>query len=270
MNKLSIISVLGIVTMTLVIVITSVTPVNFQRQTSFDSHLGPNDSGAKTFGSRIRLKDGTSLNWAGYAVETNLSNPQNHAVSDVNGQWVVSAVTCSSANTYSATWVGIDGYADNTVEQTGTEQDCINGNPSYSAWYEFYPKPSHSISLAVNPGDTMSAEVKYIGSNKFTVTLTDITTGDKFSITQKANGLRQSAEWIVEAPSFGGVLPLADFGTIPFSSASATLNGHLGTINDSTWQYEAITMTNSSGKSKATPSPLTSDGTSFNVTWNSN
>lgn len=41
---------------------------------------------------------------------------------------------------YSAFWVGLDGYSSKTVEQIGTEADCKGATPSYYAWYEFYPK----------------------------------------------------------------------------------------------------------------------------------
>lgn len=237
-----------------------------------DPQLNQNDTDAQTFAPRIRLKNGTSLNWAGYAVETNLTNPANSAVSDVKGNWVVPTVSCAGVtiNTYSATWIGIDGYSDNSVEQTGTEQDCINGQPAYYAWYEMYPKPSHRISLSVTPGHTMSAEVVYSGKNKFVITLTDTTTGKLFTTTQSANAQRQSAEWIMEAPWSGGTLPLANFGTQVFSSAGATLNGHPGTISDPAWQNDGITMTTSSGTAKATPSSLSTDGRSFSVNWYSN
>lgn len=220
---------------------------------------------------RIKLKEGSSSNWSGYAVETNLINPQSNAVSDVKGSWAVPSVICSSssANTYSAAWVGIDGDSDNTVEQTGTEQDCANGSPRYYAWYEMYPRASHSIGIAVHPGDVIQAEVRYIGGNNFQLTLVDTTTSKTFSIIQKLNAHRQSAEWIMEAPSSGSTLPLADFGIIPFTSASATLNNITGSIGNGAWQHDEITMTNNSGAPKATPSALSPDGSSFNVTWNS-
>lgn len=217
---------------------------------------------------RIRLKNGTSTNWSGYAVETNLTSPQSDAVSDVKGSWVVPSVTCGSTNTYSSAWVGIDGYSDNSVEQTGTEQDCINGAPSYYAWFEMYPHPSYRVNLAIKPGDTINAEVQYVGRNRFQLTLTDTTSGT-FSTTQKSNAARESAEWIMEAPYSGGVLPLANFGTIAFNNAQATINGTTGSISNSAWQYDAITMANASGAPKATPSSLSSGGSSFNVTWNS-
>ncbi len=216
---------------------------------------------------RIKEKNGQSTNWSGYVVETNLTNPQNNAVSDVKGSWVVPAVNCAgvSGNTYSSAWVGIDGYSDNTVEQLGTEQDCINGSPSYYAWYEMYPKPSFKINLPIKAGDIVNGEVRYLGNNQFQLTL--INGVSKVSITQKSKAQRQSAEWIMEAPWSGGVLPLANFGTINFSNAQATLNNTIGTI--SSWPNDPITMVNASGSSKATPSALSPDGSSFSVTWNS-
>lgn len=221
-------------------------------------------------GPRIRLKEGTSSNWSGYAAETNLANPQSNAVSDVKGSWTIPALTCGSAITYSSAWVGIDGYSDNSVGQLGTEHNCVNGKASYYAWYEMYPKPSFRTNLQVRAGDVMSAEVSYAGNNKFVLTIANLTTGKTFTTSQKAKASRQSAEWVMEAPWSGGVLPLANFGTMQFSNAQATINGHAGAINDSAWQNDPITMTNSSGAPKATPSLLSPDGGAFSVQWNSN
>src|SRR5260370_36349871 len=85
---------------------------------------------------RIRGKNGSSTNWSGYAVETNLATPQSGVVSDVKGQWIVPSVTCNSTATYASLWVGIDGYSSNSVEQTGTDSDCSGGSGVYYAWYE--------------------------------------------------------------------------------------------------------------------------------------
>lgn len=226
---------------------------------------------SRTHGPRIKFKAGTSTNWSGYAVETNLANPQNFAVSDVKGSWTVPSVSCTSTNTYSSAWVGIDGDSDNTVEQTGTEHDCINGQPSYYAWFEMYPKPSFRINMPIAAGNNINAEVKFVGNNRFTLILANTSTGQTFTTTQKLNANRQSAEWIIEAPYSGGVLPLANFGTINFSNANTTLNGHSGSISDSAWQNDPITMVTSGGTTaKAAPSTLSPDGTSFNVTWQHN
>jgi hypothetical protein len=132
-----------------------------------------------------------------------------------------------------------------------------------------YPKWSVNIkSLNINPGDTISAEVKYIGNNKFSLSITDVTTGQTYTTTQKGKAKRQSAEWIVEAPSStGGVLPLANFGSDVFTSCYATVAGATGSVNDVRWQNDAITMVSSGGALKAQPSELSPDGTSFGVTW---
>jgi hypothetical protein len=85
---------------------------------------------------------------------------------------------------------------------------------------------------------------------------------------------RSSAEWIMEAPASGRILPLANFGTITFNNCYAVLNGYNsnqpGSINYTGWQYDAITMVTSSGIPKATPGPLYNNGTSFDVVWNHN
>jgi hypothetical protein len=219
---------------------------------------------------RIHIRDSNSTNWSGYAVVTSLSSPQKGAVSDVQGSWIVPSVDVSvTPNAYSSFWIGIDGYSSNTVEQIGTDSDTSSGTPQYYAWYEMYPKYPVTLNMKVSPGDTMSAEVEYLGSNRFLLTITDVTTGATFSTTQKSGSARRSsAEWIAEAPSSrSGVLPLADFGTVYFSGVQATLNGHAGSLSDTAWQYDAITMTTSSGTIKAQPSSPPSGGTGFSVTW---
>src|SRR5437762_7532386 len=88
-------------------------------------------------GFRPRLpavKKGTSQNWAGYAVESDFAAPAG-VVTFVQGGWKVPAVRCGFlASTYSAVWVGMDGYSSPTIEQIGTGQDCPLGVASYYAW----------------------------------------------------------------------------------------------------------------------------------------
>jgi hypothetical protein len=218
----------------------------------------------------IHIKESTSSNWAGYAVATNLKRPQSGAVSFVGGTWVVPAVDPSvTPKAYSSFWVGIDGYRSGTVEQIGTSSDTSSGTAVYYAWYEMYPKYPVNIAMTISPGDTMHAEVQYVGAGKFQLTLADTTTGQMFSTVQKSGGAkRSSAEWIAEAPSSASrVLPLADFGTVTFTGASATLNGQTGPINNPSWQYDRIDMGTSSGGLKAQTSTLSADGRSFSVTW---
>jgi hypothetical protein len=202
----------------------------------------------------------SSLNWAGYA-------SYNHTFSDVKGTWTQPTADCSATNrsTYSSFWVGLDGYNSNSVEQIGTDADCSHGRASYYAWYEMYPAPSVSIAnFPITPGTAYTAEVKYTGSDSFTLTLTG--GGHSFSTTQTLrNAPRSSAEWIAEAPSLcaGGchITPLTDFGRVDFTGASAD-----AAAIDS-WGYDALTMVTNGGQAKAQPSALSNNGTAFSVSW---
>jgi hypothetical protein len=215
----------------------------------------------------------TSSNWSGYDVTANAG-----AVTSVRGSWTVPSVSGIGSSTSSA-WVGIDGANSSSVEQIGTESDMTDGTPNYYAWYEMYPKASVTISsITINPGDTVSASVNYVktsnGKATFTLTLTD---GSKsYSTTQTiANPSRSSAEWVVEAPSYVNVLPLANFGAVTFTNAQATISGQSGPINNSSnaWSsagasYSAINMDNPvSGALEATTSDLALSGTSFTTTF---
>lgn len=222
----------------------------------------------------VRLVPATlsnSTNWSGYAVNTPAG-----AVSQVAGNWVVPAVS-TSVSGYSSAWVGIDGWSSSTVEQIGTDSDYVNGRAQYYAWYEMYPAGSVNLGLPINPGDTISASVTNTVSSQFVLSITDVTTGGSFATTQTSSqAQRSSAEWIQEAPSsIFGVLPLANFGTIKFSNANATVSGTHGPA-DNTWAGSTlyqINMVTSTGTPKATTSALSDSGSpstsSFSVTWNS-
>lgn len=56
--------------------------------------------------------------------------------SSVSASWTQPTATCSRGDQYAAFWIGIDGYSSSTVEQTGTEADCVGNTAEYYAWYE--------------------------------------------------------------------------------------------------------------------------------------
>jgi hypothetical protein len=236
----------------------------------------------------------TSNNWSGYVAATNLSQPQPNSVIDsvteVSGSWIVPTVTGpSTGSTYSAVWVGIDGWGNSTVEQDGTSENVIDGKPVYYAWWEMYSsgmqQPSQRIfSMTVEPGDTITASVQYITSGayagQFYLSIVDNSRpNDSFSIYASSSqyqsplAQRSSAEWIVEAPTVSGsIAQVADFSPVTFTNASAVINGVTGPINDSNWLFEPINMgyTINGGSTQvlqATTSPLGDSGTSFVVTY---
>jgi hypothetical protein len=215
----------------------------------------------------------TSTNWSGYAVTGSAAS-----VSAVSGSWTVPTVT-GTGTTYSAVWVGIDGFSSSTVEQTGIAADVVNGQAQYYAWYEMYPQGEREISsLAIHPGDKISASVTYsTATGTFTLTITDSSdpTNNTFSTTQSApSAQRSSAEWIVEAPTVNsGQSALANFGSATFSNAQATINNTAGAI--AAWesvaqaQVYSINMTNNSGTLLDNTSALDSTGGGFTVTYGS-
>ena len=201
-----------------------------------------------------KISHSTSTNWSGYAVTGG-------HYTTVTSTWVQPAVTCRGT-AYSSFWVGIDGDTSGTVEQTGTEADCNGSTPVYSAWYEMYPKFPVNYSNPVVPGDHFTATVATNGAGNFTLTLSNTTRGWTQSVAKRLKSAKlASAEVIAEAPSSsGGVLPLANFGTVGFSGS--TVNG--ATLTSSTPGLDPITM-QSGSTVKAQPSGM-SNG-SFSVAW---
>jgi hypothetical protein len=199
--------------------------------------------------------DSSSSNWAGYSV----TGSGGHR--SIGATWVQPAAACSSTDTWSSFWVGIDGDGSPTVEQIGTTANCRSGVATYSAWYELYPKQAVVLRLTIRAGDTIAASVTTGDGRTFSLTLTDQTTHKSKSVTRKARGARgTSAEAIVEAPSNGGPpLPLTSFGTIGFDDVWVD-GSALGTLAP-----DSITMRDHDVV-KATPSSLSSP-TSFTVTW---
>lgn len=147
-----------------------------------------------------------SSNWSGYAI----TGGPYHAIT---GSWVVPTVSRTFRSTYSSAWIGIDGFNNQSLIQTGTEQDFVRGHARYSAWWEILPAASTTIPMAVGPGDLMSASIQYQGSGNWLISIRDVTRDESFSTVQAYNGPLTSAEWILEAPKVGGrVAPLAHYG----------------------------------------------------------
>jgi hypothetical protein len=200
-----------------------------------------------------RISNSTSTNWSGYAVTGN-------RFTSVSASWTEPTVKCSGT-AYSSFWVGLDGDTSGTVEQTGTDADCSGSTPQYYAWYEMYPKFPVNLNGTVRPGDKLSASVTTNGSGSFTLKITDATQGWTNTTTARLKSAKlASAEVIAEAPSSsGGVLPLANFGTVSFSGATAN-----GTLFNNLPNLDPITMASGSTV-KAQPSSMSSG--SFSVTW---
>jgi hypothetical protein len=222
----------------------------------------------------------TSSNWSGYAVHRS-----GVSFRKVAATWREPSAACRPGSpTYSAIWVGLGGFSlsSGALEQIGTEVDCNNsGSVVSSSWYELVPSPSIPVHLKPKPGDTMQASVSVTG-HRVTLRLTDRTQHKSFAKTVSVSKVDvSSAEWIVEAPSQCTnvdcrTLPLADLGSVPFSSASATTSaGRTGSISSRRWTATKITLTpggrrfvsTSAPAAAATPSGLQKAGAAFSVAF---
>jgi hypothetical protein len=243
---------------------------------------------------RLRLADDTSGNWSGYAVPYEGGAPD--TFTHVQGTWTVPTVKAGTRSgvSYSATWVGLDGYDSSTVEQTGTEQDWTGAGQQNYAWFEMYPGGSYEIEeeetvgrrqvetpAPVDAGDSISASVTYEGKGVFTLTIVNNSASHGWtytapaSLTTSTSAARSSAEWILEAPSSSDTLPLADFGSpaslfsdcYAIGSASGPSGGEPSPIG--AWTWDALQMLDPEG-GESTPSALSpgpTTGTAFTAVW---
>jgi hypothetical protein len=213
-----------------------------------------------------------SSNWSGYAdiacttcklryVQTSFTLPSLNC-------------TASSPESWVSMWAGLDGWNDNTVEQTGITIECVNGATQYVPWYQMDPNQPVAYTVgSVHAGDQITASVYYdAGKAQYQMVLVDVTTGKTLSTSQKCPVKNvcdnASAEVIAESPYSDGLLPLADFGAVDFMSCTVTSwNGTRGTLtNSGLWSPVSIVMSGSSGNVLASPG-LLQGGSAFADTW---
>jgi len=229
-----------------------------------------------------------SSNWAGWVA---LPTASHSSFTSVSGSWQVPTVSCTAGqSTYSAVWVGLGGYRanSNALEQVGVDADCSSsGRAHYDSWYELIPAGPVSVPMAVHAGDDMTGSVT-VHANHVTLRLRNLTTGARYSTTRHAAQVDlSSAEWILEAPSSCTAnscqtLPLADFGGVSFSAATATSGSHTGPVQDQRWSAQQIELRQGSrpGTARfanghvlpvteviATASPASGPLGSFSVSW---
>lgn len=198
-------------------------------------------------------------NWSGYAESGNFTG--------VSATWTVPAVAASTSATYSSAWIGVDGFANSNLIQTGTEEDYYNGSPHYNVWWEILPAAETALptTKAVGAGDRMTASIYETSStvtsgaghrrttqHVWAITISDTTRGWNFSTTQAYNGAGASAEWIVEAPEVGGRIATLNHYTItpPSNTGDFDNAGVLSSIVSSgtpTYTGANLNYTNDSG-----------------------
>ena len=184
------------------------------------------------------------------------------------------------SGTHSASaWVGIDGDTcgtailqtgiDFTVSGTRTSFDGTSLSPTHHltawvtdvstpAWFEWFPDFAHDFSgISISPGNTITVSVTATSRTGGTATILNRSTGQQVSHTFSGQPAlcQENAEWIVEDfSSGGGLVPLANWGTVTFTGVSAgTASGTTtpagATIIDMEQNGRVLTDVSASGSS---------------------
>lgn len=219
-------------------------------------------------GEAVPLHGGTvsSLNWSGYAVTG----------SGITG--VASTFTVPSAGLippgFTATWAGIGGYSTSDLIQAGVGEQSLPSapllGPQYNAWWETLPNAETPLSgcspdpnCTVNPGDVVTVNITNGGGNLWKIAMADANHWS-WSKTVSYASSESSAEWILEAPTLAVVQTIpAPVGVAHFGPTSTFNQGGTKTIAQG--NPTMIDMGLGIGPNEATPSPLASDGQSFDV-----
>lgn len=218
-----------------------------------------------------------SANWAGYADVPTAGT----TYTTVATSWTEPAVTCTAATTYSAAWVGLDGFANSTVEAAGTMSECWNGIPTYYTFWEMYPTTTvELVGDTVHPGDAITASVVKSGSN-FTLKVTDsttsairatgvrrATTGNGFTAFQLCPGCPGASGEVIHGKPYPlsviDTYPVSDFGDWSVASTVVKTGSISGTV--ATFSNDQITMIDPAGHVQAQAGGLNSMG-GFPVNW---
>jgi Peptidase A4 family len=201
---------------------------------------------------------GTSRNWSGYAA-------RGGSFTSVSATWTIPQLALDGPFGADAAWVGIGGLRGRDLIQAGTQQSASGaGSVTYQAWIETLPDASQPVPLTVLPGDSVTVSLDQQSGDSWLIAFTNLTSGQTLQRTLQYSSSLTSAEWIEEAPfARRRVLPISQFGSLTFSSASAIKDGQSLTVAD--LAARAISLVDDSGRALAVPSPLGSDGASFSV-----
>ena len=203
----------------------------------------------------------TSSNWSGYAVVTS-------GVTEVRSTFVVPTLKTFPTG-FASTWAGIGGYNTSDLIQAGMAEESPN---EYYAWYEILPASATRIfncvgdaSCSVRPGDKAYVRIYQKRGNIWNITIGNTGHGVHWTWVRDIvyASSRSSAEWVLEAPTVGGVQStLANVGTAYFGPTNVyKANGVLRRIAGGN-PVQIVLVQN--GIRAARPSPLASDGQRFN------
>jgi hypothetical protein len=219
----------------------------------------------------------TSSNWSGYEISANAGQ----TIKKVQALFNVPSINCANSTLGTggdalwSDWVGLDGFSNMTVEQTGVAAECTSttGPPTYFGFNEMFPNPATTFT-GISPGDAIVVVVQKV-SGHWQLVLQDRTTGGTVSTTQAcpAGSTCSDANGEVITEDFNNSVPvdnLADFGldtqTDMFATSGGGRTGSFG--SGSLWTSNTIDLANPANNHRmATPGPL-EGGEAFYLSWN--
>ncbi|KAM0455136.1 hypothetical protein ACHAPV_008027 [Trichoderma viride] len=219
-------------------------PLSDHKQAAMDAFrakrsLRRSQASRASFNNTGGFADGSSNNWSGVAILQS-------GVTEVSGTFTVPVPKLppgGDPNTAycGVAWVGIDGWFNDDLIQTGVLW-CISENQaSYNPWYEYLPGPITFINeVTVSGGSVVTVTATKTGDNSGITTLTVDGTTVSHTFSGEGSSLPgSSAEWIVEDYSLEVeeqiLVPFADFGNVTFTDASAVVNGATITPAEGSW-----------------------------------
>jgi hypothetical protein len=218
-----------------------------------------------------------SLNSAGYAASRGGTRFRL-----VRATFFVPYLNCAlSKGAFSDEWVGLGGFVGKsvTVQQVGIQADCDSaGRGAYRAWRDMYPNPEIFPRLRIRAGDSVTASVFYDATtNMFDLSLTDNTTGGRFSVSRGCPAGRtcpaSSAEIISSAPTRGSgrhlvVKPLADYGAVSYAAIAITdRSGQRSGLRSAFWGATRIIQTEGSAPFRVVSRPTQIQANTFDTYW---
>jgi hypothetical protein len=212
----------------------------------------------------------TSRVWAGYVGVA-------QGVTAVQSTWKVpKVVTCngsSSSNVF--IWDGIDGKENSPyLVQAGTAAQCNKGKSVYFAWWQTNPRTTFNLAGYVNPGDTVTVDIRY-HPGPATYFVIALTVNGKLLFTQEKNvpnEPRSQAECVVEAPvdTNKKVSALTQFEPATFTdcriTAASATSQQIGRGSINGVSAARYTMTNG-GRVLASVGNPGGGGVPWTVTW---
>jgi len=218
-------------------------------------------------GPAIRSDTQTWPAWSGGVVYLPTPSPAGAKFYVVSGRWTVPSPMPSDADDQvyvCACWVGIDGdngpSGSQDILQAGiTCEAQFDGSApngvvqAFFPWWEWFPENEVVITnLALSIGDSLVCNIVANSSTTASIVLANLTTNQTAACDVTAPTgtalVGDCVEWIVERPTFGGVLQqLANYDTVTFQEAFGgnNLPGDDAVRDPS--QGDAINMTGDNG-----------------------